>query len=212
MLFYAKRHVAFDLLVIFILGGAGLWGIRVFAIPVRAAATPVALGLGAAGSLLLAGWTVAVQQGYRIARGSAYAKALTASLARNFADASWLQVLLGGLAAAVGEEVFFRGFVQGRWGVLAGAVAFMIAHIGARDIRIIGYWSLAQGLLLGLLYQATGNLLVPMVAHALFDMGAMVHFRIAWQFGKGPADFSAASIIGCNDAQRVGSLTLMAGE
>ena len=35
--------------------------------------------------------------------------------------------------------------------------------------------------------------------------------RIAWQFGKGPADFSAASIIGCNDAQRVGSLTLMAG-
>jgi membrane protease YdiL (CAAX protease family) len=28
-----------------------------------------------------------------------------------------------------------------------------------------------------LLYQATGNLLVPMVAHALFDMGAMVHFR-----------------------------------
>jgi membrane protease YdiL (CAAX protease family) len=60
---------------------------------------------------------------------------------------------------------------------LAGAVAFMIAHIGGRDIRIIGYWSLAQGLLLGLLYQATGNLLVPMVAHALFDMGAMVHFR-----------------------------------
>jgi hypothetical protein len=35
--------------------------------------------------------------------------------------------------------------------------------------------------------------------------------RIVWQFGKGPADFSAASIIGCNDAQRVGSLTLMAG-
>jgi membrane protease YdiL (CAAX protease family) len=177
MLFYAKRHAAFDLLVIFVLGGAGLWGIRAFAIPVHVAATPLALGLGAAGALLIAGWTVAVQQGYRIARGSAYAKALTASLARNFAEASWLQVVLGGVAAAIGEEVFFRGFVQSQWGVLAGAVAFMIAHIGGRDIRIIGYWSLAQGLLLGLLYQATGNLLVPMVAHALFDMGAMVHFR-----------------------------------
>jgi hypothetical protein len=35
--------------------------------------------------------------------------------------------------------------------------------------------------------------------------------RIVWQFGLGPADFSAASIIGVNDAQRVGSLTLMAG-
>lgn len=35
--------------------------------------------------------------------------------------------------------------------------------------------------------------------------------RIVWQFGLGPKDFSAASIIGVNDAQRVGTLTLMAG-
>ena len=37
------------------------------------------------------------------------------------------------------------------------------------------------------------------------------HGKIVWHFGRGPADFSPASIIGCNDAQRVGSLTLMAG-
>src|SRR5215469_13383128 len=35
--------------------------------------------------------------------------------------------------------------------------------------------------------------------------------NILWQFGLGPNDFSANSIIGCNDAQRVGILTLMAG-
>jgi hypothetical protein len=35
--------------------------------------------------------------------------------------------------------------------------------------------------------------------------------EIVWQFGKGPADFSPSSIIGVNDAQRVGELTLMAG-
>ena len=35
--------------------------------------------------------------------------------------------------------------------------------------------------------------------------------KIVWQFGLGPKDFSPASIIGTNDAQRVGSLTLMAG-
>lgn len=34
---------------------------------------------------------------------------------------------------------------------------------------------------------------------------------IVWQFGLGPTDFSAASIIGVNDAQRVGPYTLMAG-
>jgi hypothetical protein len=35
--------------------------------------------------------------------------------------------------------------------------------------------------------------------------------RIVWQFGKGPNDFSSRSVIGVNDAQRVGNLTLMAG-
>jgi hypothetical protein len=35
--------------------------------------------------------------------------------------------------------------------------------------------------------------------------------NIIWQFGRGPKDFSARSIIGVNDAQRVGTLTLMAG-
>jgi hypothetical protein len=35
--------------------------------------------------------------------------------------------------------------------------------------------------------------------------------NIVWQFGLGPADFSPSSIIGTNDAQRVGDLTLMAG-
>lgn len=35
--------------------------------------------------------------------------------------------------------------------------------------------------------------------------------NIVWSFGRGPNDFSAKSIIGCNDAQRVGNYTLMAG-
>jgi hypothetical protein len=35
--------------------------------------------------------------------------------------------------------------------------------------------------------------------------------NIIWSFGLGPHDFSARSIIGVNDAQRVGEFTLMAG-
>jgi len=35
--------------------------------------------------------------------------------------------------------------------------------------------------------------------------------NIVWSFGLGPNDFSAQSIIGTNDAQRVGRFTLMAG-
>ncbi|SPE49970.1 exported hypothetical protein [Verrucomicrobia bacterium] len=35
--------------------------------------------------------------------------------------------------------------------------------------------------------------------------------NIVWSFGLGPNDFTPRSIIGCNDAQRVGFYTLMAG-
>ncbi|HEV2394636.1 MAG TPA: hypothetical protein VG146_19970 [Verrucomicrobiae bacterium] len=35
--------------------------------------------------------------------------------------------------------------------------------------------------------------------------------NILWSFGLGPNDFSPRSIIGCNDSQRVGPFTLMAG-
>jgi hypothetical protein len=35
--------------------------------------------------------------------------------------------------------------------------------------------------------------------------------EIVWSFGLGPDDFSARSVIGVNDAQRIGPLTLMAG-
>jgi hypothetical protein len=35
--------------------------------------------------------------------------------------------------------------------------------------------------------------------------------HVVWHFGLGPADFSPASVIGVNDAQRVGVFTLMAG-
>lgn len=35
--------------------------------------------------------------------------------------------------------------------------------------------------------------------------------QIVWRFGLGPTNFSPRSIIGCNDAQRVGRFTLMAG-
>src|ERR1035438_8271389 len=35
--------------------------------------------------------------------------------------------------------------------------------------------------------------------------------NIVWSFGRGPNDFSAKSIIGVNDSQRVGAFTLMAG-
>jgi len=176
MLFLLKRGVLSELAVALVLGGLGWWGMATFAVPVALHLDAPALAWGVAGALALAAWTLLVQAGFAALRGRSHAESLTVALARHFERASPLQMACA-FAAAGGEELFFRGFVQGAWGLLAGSLAFMLAHIGPRDIRVIGYWSVAQGLGLGLLYQATGNLAVPILAHGLFDLGAMAYFR-----------------------------------
>jgi hypothetical protein len=59
-------------------------------------------------------------------------------------------------------------------------------------------------------FNKPGNILISdQFNNRVIETGT--HGNIIWSFGLGPNDFSAKSIIGVNDAQRVGDLTLMAG-
>jgi membrane protease YdiL (CAAX protease family) len=87
--------------------------------------------------------------------------------------------------AGLGEEMLFRGVVQtaiggwvggeaGQWIALAAAAGlFALAH----SITVM-YLVLAGliGLYLGGIWLATGNLLVPIIAHAMYDFVALVYF------------------------------------
>lgn len=74
------------------------------------------------------------------------------------------------LLAGFAEELLFRGFLQPLWGILAAGIIF-----GALHAATLGYFLLAtgMGLYLGGLFQYTGNLLVPMSVHALYDVFAL---------------------------------------
>jgi uncharacterized protein len=82
------------------------------------------------------------------------------------------------LLAGIGEELLFRGVLQagleswlGPWpALLLASLLFGLAHFVT-----VGYFALAVliGIYFGLLYQWTGNLLVPMLAHALYDWIAL---------------------------------------
>lgn len=187
MLFYVKRHLALEITVTVLLGAVGVFGIHAANLPFDLRPTTASVSLGIAGFLWLALWTRLVQFGYQLAKGSAYARQLTASLAKEFADARPLQMLLGGLTAACGEEIFFRGFIQSRWGIFVASILFMAAHIGKKDIRIVSYWSFFQGLYLGVFYVFSAKLLVPMIAHGLFDIGGMIYFRDFMKRSEKPA-------------------------
>jgi hypothetical protein len=77
----------------------------------------------------------------------------------------------------------------------------------------IGFLVFASGLSLfaqGDHFNTRGNILIAdQFNNRVIEVDR--HGNIVWQFGLGPADFSPASVIGVNDAQRVGKLTLMAG-
>lgn len=91
-----------------------------------------------------------------------------------FAGRGLPSVILVSAAAGLGEEIFFRGFLQNAASLLAGPAAglaigsllFGLAHNATRAYAAL---ATALGGYLGLLFLTTGNLLVPIVAHGLYD-------------------------------------------
>ena len=82
--------------------------------------------------------------------------------------------MVGGLAAPVAEEVFFRGILYGffrRWGVITALVLstgiFLVAHPlqGAFPVTQV-----AGGILFAVAYEVEGSLMVPIVIHITGNM------------------------------------------
>jgi len=87
-------------------------------------------------------------------------------------------IVLVSLMAGVGEEVLFRGVIQaGLAERLPAWLAVGIAALlfGAAHCLTMSYAVFATliGIYLGILFLATGNLLVPAVTHALYDVVAL---------------------------------------
>lgn len=70
--------------------------------------------------------------------------------------------LLSGLA----EEALFRGVLLQETGLVVSSSIFGLLHAGDRRFWTATLWSLAVGLVLGLLYRATGNLAHCVALHA----------------------------------------------
>jgi hypothetical protein len=95
-----------------------------------------------------------------------------------FSQCSLGELAFVAIAAGIGEELLFRGVVQAwasrRLGVAAGLAAanlvFGLLHpITPAYVLLAGL----MGAYLGALWLATGNLLAPITAHALYDFLAL---------------------------------------
>ena len=76
------------------------------------------------------------------------------------------EILVLALASSVGEELLFRGALQPMIGVWMQALVFALLHIGP-GVRFLPWTASAfgVGLLFGWLFQFTGDLGGPIVAH-----------------------------------------------
>lgn len=114
-------------------------------------------------------------------------------LAPMFARSSWTELLIVAALAGIGEEMLFRGIMQhalttavgspwGIWlGLAVGSVTFGLAHAVSRTYAFLAG---AIGLYLGCLLLLTGNLITPIVAHAVYDLGAFYYLLRGRTFAK----------------------------
>ena len=94
-----------------------------------------------------------------------------------FAGAGPLEIAVIAVAAGIGEEMLFRGALQPEIGLIPASLVFGVMHMGGRGTLVFGCWVAVMGGLLGWLAVATGGLLAPVVAHALYDAAALAYIR-----------------------------------
>lgn len=96
-----------------------------------------------------------------------------------FADASILDLAAVSAMAGIAEEALFRGVVQTAladlWGavpaIVVAGILFGLAHAVTVTYAVV---AAAVGMALGALLAATGDLAAPILAHAVYDLLALV--------------------------------------
>jgi membrane protease YdiL (CAAX protease family) len=96
----------------------------------------------------------------------------------------WEIVLLS-LAAGAGEEVLFRGVLQPSLGILLTSVLFGLLHAVTVAYLVLTF---VISLYFGWLMLATENLVVPILAHALYDTVALFVLRRRFRAELAPAE------------------------
>ncbi len=108
---------------------------------------------------------------------------LTETLGPTLKDCYWFDLLWVSFLAGYSEELLFRGVIQNwvtHWGwvtgLIVGNILFAVAHAITPAYVIL---AAILGMMLGLLFECSDsrNLLVPVVAHTLYDLIALTVIR-----------------------------------
>ena len=147
-------------------------------IPLAGGPPLLSLAAGTSAALLLAalyGWLL--RSGPDVAPVQAMRRLYHGLLRPVFGNLGLPAIVLISVVAGVGEEILFRGVLQQEFGLFVASLAFGAAHVGSRGMVVLGAWAAATGFALGGLALATGGLIAPIAAHALYDALALAYIR-----------------------------------
>lgn len=97
-----------------------------------------------------------------------------------FKNITFPEILLIALMSGFCEEFFFRGILLPELGVFVSCLVFGILHTSSKETWFLGLWSAMGGLFFSLLYLRTGNLFIPITAHAINNLIAVSYIRYVY--------------------------------
>ena len=167
--FVRQAALFYGLLAVVAAGWTGLRG-REFAI---ADSVPLSILLG----LLTAAATVFL--GILVYRLVPIMRQISDELAPTLVDGvDKGSLVLISIFSGVGEEMLFRGAVQPEFGLVVAALAFGLVHVGPdRRYLVWTVWAVLAGFLFGFLYEFSGGLLAPVIAHATHNAATFLVWK-----------------------------------
>lgn len=136
--------------------------------------TPCRLALGLGLGLAVA-WAVIRGSRWLVERKQ-WARRLHLEFRAIIEPMSSLEIAFFASISALAEEAFFRGAMQPSLGLVLSSLLFGAAHVApSRALLPWTAWAVVMGFVFGGIYALTGELLGPMVAHALINYTNM-HF------------------------------------
>jgi uncharacterized protein len=128
---------------------------------------------GAHAYSILLGFTVGllgVGATFALVKKTHWAKLLHEELRPSVSGMPWQGIIAVALFSSLGEEILFRSVLQTSTNLWIQALVFGLAHqLPGRSRWTWVLWATIMGVVFGVLFEATGSLLGPIVAHATIN-------------------------------------------
>jgi membrane protease YdiL (CAAX protease family) len=132
----------------------------------------LSLGLGLALALVVVATTPV------LVKRTKWARTLRAELEEIISPLSSAEIVWLAFASGLAEELFFRGAMQPVLGLMITSVIFGAVHVGPKPVFLAWTtWAFVMGLLLGLIFELTGVLWGPVLAHVWINQRNMTFIR-----------------------------------